>query len=367
MIRVGWALTVGLAAAVSMAVAAGPGWAQAAKSQAGSQAVPAAKVCPGAAWGRATPEAVGWSRAKLSAADALAKTMATDAFVVVVGGRVIWSYGAAEKPGNMHSVRKSIASVLFGILADKGKLDRKVTLASLGISDIGGLSAVEGGATVLQLMSARSCIYHPAAYETKSMIEGRPARGSCRPGERWHYNNWDFNALATIYQKLSGEPLFDAFQRELAGPLQFAHFQKSRDTEFRTEGKKSRHPAYLFRLSALDMARLGVLMARGGDWCGRRIVSRAWVDESTAPVSSTDRKTGYGYMWWTSDAGIQFRHRFNGRTFSARGARGQFILVNPAEDLVIAHRVDTDDRSRRVRGREKAALLKAIMAAKPGS
>ncbi|MCB1509818.1 MAG: hypothetical protein KDJ36_02855 [Hyphomicrobiaceae bacterium] len=199
MIRVGWALTVGLAAAVSMAVAAGPGRAQGAKLRAGSQAAPAAKVCPGAAWARTTPEAVGWSRAKLSAADALAKTMATDAYVVVVGGRVIWTYGAAEKPGNMHSVRKSIASVLFGILADKGKLDRKQTLASLGIDDIGGLSAVERTATVQQLMSARSCIYHPAAYETKSMVKHRPAGGSYRNGKRLNYNHCDFNAIATFY------------------------------------------------------------------------------------------------------------------------------------------------------------------------
>ncbi|MCB1509817.1 MAG: serine hydrolase [Hyphomicrobiaceae bacterium] len=166
---------------------------------------------------------------------------------------------------------------------------------------------------------------------------------------------------------MTGEPLFDGFQRELAGPLQFAHFQIARDARFRFETTKSRHPAYLFRLSALDMARLGLLMARGGDWCGRRIVSRAWVGESTAQVSLTTRKTGYGYMWWTSDAGVQFRYSFQGRTFSARGARGQYIVVNPAEDLVIAHRVDTDDRSRRVRGRELAALLKAIMAARPGA
>src|SRR5215207_10720892 len=56
-------------------------------------------------------------------------------------------------------------------------------------------------------------IYHGAAYETFDMARARPPRGSHAPGEFWYYNNWDFNALGTIYTRLTGEDIFEAVQR----------------------------------------------------------------------------------------------------------------------------------------------------------
>ena len=40
---------------------------------------------------------------------------------------------------------------------------------------------------------------------------------------------------------------------------------------------QSRFLAYHLFLSARDMARLGLVMARGGDWNGRQIVPATWV------------------------------------------------------------------------------------------
>ncbi|MGE0723644.1 MAG: serine hydrolase domain-containing protein [Alphaproteobacteria bacterium] len=328
-------------------------------------AVPAAAdVCPGARWEMAAPAAAGWSEERLRAADAIARAMDTDGYLVASGGRVVWTYGAVDVPGNLHSVRKSIASLLFGIAADRGQVPRDRTLADLGIDDVGGLSEVERKATVRDVLAARACVFHPAAYETETQRTTRPARGSCAPGERWHYNNWDFNAAGTIYQRLTGRTLFDAFEDEIARPLAFAHFRKGEHTRFHREDA-SVHPAYLFRLSALDMARIGLLMARGGDWCGRRIVSTAWIEESTAAISATDRlHAAYGYMWWVGEDGRQLGGVFGSKAFSARGARGQFILVHPASDLVIVHRVDTDVRGRQVRGADFAQLVRTILSAR---
>jgi len=287
----------------------------------------------------------------------------TDSYLLVAGGKVIWEYGDTNLTSNIHSIRKSIASLLYGIAGDRGRVPLDRTRAELGIFFVNDPATTEKTATVRNLLSARSCIYHQAAYETKEQLERRPERYSCRPGERWFYNNWDFNALGSIFQALTNKTLFDAFDSELAGPLQLEHFKKAEHTQFHKEDV-SRHPAYLFRLSALDLARIGLLVARGGNWCGKRIVSKRWIVESTTKMSDTNRGSGYGYLWWVGEDGKQFGTQFNGKTFSARWSRGQFMVVNPADDLIIVHRVDTDEKGTRVKSREFEGLLAAIMAAR---
>jgi len=325
-----------------------------------------AQVCPGSTWQRVAPKDAGWLAARLRQADAIAGNLDTTSYLVVSGGRIVWEYGDTALVGNVHSVRKSIASILFGMAQDRKQLTLDRTLASLGIDDRQALSPAEKAATIRHLLSARSCIYHKAAYESREQVRLRPERHSCRPGERWYYNNWDFNALGTIYQTVTGSSLFDAFEREIAGPLQLEHFRKAEHTSFHRE-RVSHHSAYLFRLSALDMARVGLLMGRGGDWCGKRIVSKSWVDESTRRISDTNRDggtSGYGYLWWVGTDGRQLGATFTGHTFSARGLRGQYMIVNPAEDLVIVHRVDTDAKGLQVRPGQFAALAQAIVGAR---
>lgn len=325
-----------------------------------------AQVCPGETWQRVTPKEAGWSTARLKKADEIAEELDTDSYLVVSGGRIVWEYGDTDLVSNIHSVRKGIASILFGTARDRGQMPLHRTLADLGIDDHQRLSRTEKSATLLHLLSARSCVYHGAAYESREQVRLRPPRHSCRPGARWYYNNWDFNALGTIYQTVTGSSLFDAFESEIARPLQLEHFRKSEHTWFHNEDV-SRHPAYLFRMSALDMARIGLLMARGGDWCGKRIVSKSWVEESTRRISDTNRDegtSGYGYLWWVGADGRQLGATFDGHTFSARGVRGQYMIINPADDLVIVHRVNTDERGRRVRSREFGELAQAIAAAR---
>jgi CubicO group peptidase (beta-lactamase class C family) len=253
-------------------------------------------------------------------------------------------------------MRKSVLSVLMGIHADRGQVLLDKTLADLGIDDKTRLTATERQATVRQLLQARSGVYLPAAYETREMAAARPPRGSFPPGAHWYYNNWDFNALGSIFQKFTGKTVFEALRDDLAKPLQFEDLDLSRDTRFWLE-PESEHPAYIMRLSARDFARIGVLMARKGEWDGRRIVSEPWVAASTRSYSDTDQPgAGYGYLWWV---------RVNRQAYSANGHGGQIMVVNPARDLVVVHLVDTDDGSRRkVTNAQLSALLDRIFAAR---
>jgi CubicO group peptidase (beta-lactamase class C family) len=320
---------------------------------------------PGKNWEQAASvEDAGWSAAGLAAADSYARTLQTDAYLIVDHGLIVHRYGDCARPINLHSMRKSVLSVLMGIYADRGQVDIDKSLADLDINEKVPLTKTERQATVRQLLQARSGVYLPAAYEAPEAKAARPARGSFLPGQHWYYNNWDFNALGTIFQKFTGKSVFEALRDDLARPLQFEDFNLSRDTQFWLE-PESVHPAYIMRLSARDFARVGLLMSRKGDWDGQRIVPESWVAESTRSYSGTDQpKEGYGYLWWVS---------LDRPAYSANGYDGQIMIVNPARDVVIVHLVDTDDGSRRrVTHTQLSALLDRIFEArlpprKPGS
>lgn len=299
----------------------------------------AAATFPERTWRVAPPEVSLWSADALKQADEMARVMGTDAFLVVHHGVIVHQYGEVGKPMNMFSGRKSVLSVLYGIAVDRHTIDLDKTLSDIGIDDQDALTETEKTATIRQLLQARSGVYHPAAYETAAMKEVRPLRGSHTPGSFWYYNNWDFNVLGAIYQKFTSKDVFSALNDELAQPLQFEDFDKTRDTEFIYEDT-TRYPAYVMQLSARDLARLGLLMAREGNWKDRQIVSKQWVDESTSAYSKVNPNLGYGYLWWVRMNGAHIGQNIPARVFLATGNHGQRLIVNRQRDLVIVHRVN---------------------------
>lgn len=320
---------------------------------------------PSTTWEQASPEvAAQWSAERFKEADGLARSLQTDAYLVVHKGYIVHAYGGIGRVSNLHSMRKSVLSVLMGMGADRGKVKLDQTLAELGIDDKEGLSDAEKQATVRQLMQARSGIYHRAAYETGKMAAQRPARGSAAPGEKWVYNNWDFNALATIFAKATGQTVFESLRDDLAKPLQFEDFSYYSGTKFLYEGT-SRHPAYLMWMSPRDLARIGLLMSRNGNWRGRQLVSQQWVQESTTSYSNASPNTGYGYMWWVGLNGRLLQNEFPGKVYAAEGSQGQYLLIDAARDLIIVHKVETNsDPHRQVTNQQFAELLRRILAAK---
>src|SRR5690606_18172885 len=147
-------------------------------------------------------EAAGWSRERLAEAREYAGTIDTAAVMIVVRGKVLDAWGPLDRKFKSHSIRKSLIGALYGIQVEAGKIDLDATLRDLGIDDNEpSLSDLEKTATVRQLLQSRSGIYHPALYETARMKAERPERHSHAPGTFWYYNNWDFNALGTIYEQ----------------------------------------------------------------------------------------------------------------------------------------------------------------------
>ena len=212
--------------------------------------------------------------------------------MIVDDGVVVAAWGDVTRKFKCHSMRKSLLSALIGIHVDAGNIDLAQTMEELGIDDYEpALTLAEKQATVGDLIKARSGIYHAALGENQMMRDMRPARHSHAPGTFWYYNNWDFNALGTIFEQETKTTIFAEFDRRFAKPLQMEDFKVSdcRYVSSDDVGKPflSQHNYYNFRMSARDLARFGLLFLREGRWQNRQIISADWVRESTASYSQT--------------------------------------------------------------------------------
>jgi CubicO group peptidase (beta-lactamase class C family) len=330
-------------------------------------------VFPHGSWERiGDPEEVGYSAQGLDAVRAYAETIPTTGLMVVVGGRVLFEYGDVEEISYLASVRKSILSMLYGNYVEKGVIDLEKTLEELGMDDVGGLLPIERKARVHDLITARSGVYHPASNPGDALADA-PPRGSQEPGTYMLYSNWDFNAAGGAFELMTGVDIFDALQSDLAEPLGFQDFQR----ELHQKGgdmERSLYPSYHMHLSTRDMARVGYLMLREGNWDGEQIIPAQWARtissvvtplEEMNPERMRDGSFGYGYMWWIFD-GPRTEEAFRG-AYSGQGAYGQYITVLPALDMVVVHKTAVSPQrgfDRRTSGSQYQGILDRLVEAR---
>ena len=304
-------------------------------------------VFPAETWeyvGKDDLAAYGWSPETIDKTTSFIRDESnTTGLVVVDRGRVVYQFGDIEELSYVASVRKSILSMLYGYWVENGTIDLETTLSDLGFDDIGGLLPIERQATIHDLITARSGVYHPASYSGDDLAQA-PPRGSQKPGDYMLYSNWDFNAAGVVFEHLTKRDIYDELQAQLAIPLQFEDWdrtvqQKAGDLTI------SKYPAYPIWVSTRDMARMGYLMLREGNWDGKQAISRDWARRITSVVTPVEEMNpeerrdgyfGYGYMWWVWD-GPKSTGPFDG-AYTARGAVGQWITVFPSLDLVLAHK-----------------------------
>lgn len=268
----------------------------------------------------------------------------TTSILVLRQGELVFEYGDPAEVSYVASVRKSLLSMLYGPAVARGVIRLDRTLADLDIDDMEGLLPQERRATLRDLLTARSGVYHPAANAGDASALA-PARGSVAPGSRFLYNNWDFNALGAIYERETGRGLYQAFTENIAEPIGLQDWRADLQ-QVRNDTGRSRFPAHHFGLSTRDMARLGQVMLDRGRWRNRQVIPATWVRASTAirtPAHEVAGSSpfiaglGYGYLWWVFDPAAQTVRQLRG-AFTATGAYGQFITVVPRRSLVVAHK-----------------------------
>jgi CubicO group peptidase (beta-lactamase class C family) len=323
-------------------------------------------IVPGAEWQTVTPESLGYSSAMLEALRAWVKTQETGSMMVVVQGRVIFAYGDLSHASKVASVHKSVLGMLYGNYVLNNIIDLDKTVKQLGLDDKEPFLLMEAQATLVQLLASRSGIYLPGGNPHPEKLpdwdQGRyiPPRGSEYPGQYYVYNNWDFNAAGTAFEKLTGKDIYQALQDDLGTPLGMQDYHVSEQKKIPAPG--SVHPEYAMFLSTRDMARLGLLMLDSGMWNGKQLIPGDWVLYMTTlltpfrdinPTSLRNygepERWGYGLLWWVWDEPTFPGNSATGflqGAYTAAGTGGTYITVLPFRDMVVIHQVDIDKKAR---------------------
>jgi len=292
-------------------------------------------VFPAEHWLSIEPEKVGFSSEKLKIVRAKFENSGGIAMLIVVNGYIIGDWGETDRKIDSRSIRKSLINSIYGIYVEKGIINLNMRLSEIEINDKNTLTNGELETEIRYLLSSSSGIYLPAAFDER-VNRSKPDRGIHEQGEHFIYNNWSFNVLSTIFNKLTDKDLFAAFDEHIAVPLQMENFDVRYDTYYLYQRELSNHPAYLFRISTKNLARYGLLYLNEGNWNGQQLIPKKWVVESTSPTVKTGKKFYYdfGYLWWVSKRGSAN----DKRPFLARGAQSQYMYIDSANDLIIIFR-----------------------------
>lgn len=303
------------------------------------------------------PEEKGFSGEKLKNLEEHLDKSGSSAMMILVDGDVIFDWGETKKKHTIHSIRKALINSLYGIAVNNDIIDTSATLKDLNINDITPeLSENELNAQIIELLKSRSGVYHHAAGVSKGMLRGMPVRDSFKPGEHYYYNNWDFNVLGAILEQKTGKSIYELFYNQIAKPLEMHDYKgkfssingESVDTRiphtdgfYQYEQSKSRYPAYHFRMSARDLALYGQLYLNDGKWEGEQIIPKEWIELSTQPYSvyNPDYGISYGMLWYVLMPGEQRRSK----SFYHTGLGIHMLAVYPASNMVMIHRVDTEN------------------------
>ncbi len=293
---------------------------------------------------RSTPEAQGITsagmRAFVEAADQQIHSM--HSIIVVRHGRVVaegwWKPNSAETPHILNSLSKSFNSTAVGLAISEGKLslddevwkffpedvplEPSTNLKSMRVRDL--LSMSTGHENEPQFTQAKGMpwtkffLAHPVAH---------------RPGTHFLYDTPAAYMLSAIVQKVTGQTVCDYLRPRLFEPLGI----ENPKWEMSPEGVNLGGWGLYVRTE--DIAKFGQLYLQKGQWHGKQLVPASWIASATTRQTSngsnpaSDWEQGYGYQFWRCRHGV----------YRGDGAGGQFCIVMPELDTVVAITADTPD------------------------
>ena len=287
--------------------------------------------------------------------EAASDSMDIHSVMIVKDGNVIYSrwqsQGVDTVPHVLHSVSKTFTSTAVGLAIADGKMaltdkvidffpdklpeDVSENLKAMTVRDLLTMSCghdVEPTNRGADIDWVTEFLAHPVEHE---------------PGTFFRYNSMGTYMLSAIVQKVTGEKLVDYLTPRLFEPLHIdkPHWEES------PQGINC--GGWGLYLKIEDLAKMGQLLLQKGEWNGQQIVPAEWVAEmSKKQVESinpgtrmeqaaergmtketSDWMQGYGYQMWRCRPGC----------FRADGSRGQYILVIPDKNAVIAITSDVGD------------------------
>lgn len=244
------------------------------------------------------------------------KEQETSALLISKDGKIYvekyWDV-AFDEPVSVHSITKSITSLLIGRLVDDGRFEVQ-DKAKRWFSNWGG---EKEQITVQQLLTHTSGL--PLWSKEKLNARDRVQQASLenltsKPGSEYNYSNAGAYLLGEIIHQDTKDGADIFANKKVFEPLGIVKWDWSKDptNHVNTSGG--------LRLTARDLLKIGVMMSNEGRWKESQIVSSKYVHEAT----DWNDGRAYGYLWWTRE-----------NVFFARGDFGQTLAVFPKKKIVV--------------------------------
>lgn len=232
----------------------------------------------------------------------------------------------------LYSITKTVTALNFGILADQRRIDAEDAVVPWILKLRPGLGDAvrdKGGLRLRDLMTMSSGLLYrqvegsdPLYFEAPDRLGvALSATPRIPPATQFEYTDANPVLVGAAMQAAAGEPEQAFAEAHLFRPL---GMRNAKWTGLDGTGMVS--GGWGLRLRAIDMAKIGLLMLRDGDWEGRRVVSRAWIRRMSARSQTA---MDYGYYTWINHV-VESEPEFG-----AMGFKGQFITVLPERNAVI--------------------------------
>ena len=229
------------------------------------------------------------------------------------------------------SMAKSFYAALVGISIERGEighLDEKLSLYLDYYADD------RREITIRQLLNMTSGLEMPAHEHEKMFFTvdhlayAKRVRFEKVPDQVFEYNNVNSMLLADLLLQATGIPADTLLKERIFNKIGLNNVTLWQDTA----GNALTYCCV--DATVRQYARLGLLFARGGQWQGQQVIPKAFVDEtfqqywSDIPSNDLNHPRGYSLHWWVS------RYDEKSKIFNASGKFGQYIFVDPANDVV---------------------------------
>ena len=232
--------------------------------------------------------------------------------------------------GTSWSMAKSFYAALILISIDKGEiksLDQKVSDFLPYFDDARSVI------TIRQILNMSSGLQYPdhqhetMFFRKDHLKYSRNVKLEKEPDTLFEYNNVNSMLLGEILQVATGKKADILLEERILNKIGI-----EKKTLWRDEAQNVLTYCCI-DMSARDYAKFGQLFSNGGTWNGEQIISKELVDETfkyvwDTPNWWTDEKRGYSLHWWVS------RYTEDSKIFNASGRFGQYIFVDPENDIV---------------------------------
>jgi len=266
--------------------------------------------------------------------------------VVLRNGKIlIEEYFNGDTRDSLHdprSVGKSIASTMIGIAVNDGYLkNESQTLKEFyPISSFANYSPEKENVPLKDLLTMSSAFdgddndgdspgNEENMYPTDDWVKftlDLPVSPT-RPREQWHYFTAGAMLLGDILNKTVPGGLEKYADQKLFAPLGIKY-------QWVYTPQHLPSTAGGIRLKALDFAKYGQLYKNGGQWNGRQIVPKEWVNKTFSkyrPIPGSSDEF-YGYLFWNKKYEVKGKSY---ETFYCSGNGGNKIFVFKDQPLVI--------------------------------